>query len=132
MSDGAVRRWFLGAVLAAFAAGGILGLVAADVAEAVAARDRDDPDQRYVRQLTDVYGLDAKQERLVRLVLRARDLEHRRILLRDVDRLPAALRDELEAANLRMEERIKSVLTDEQRTRFLHDSRLAPREPEPR
>jgi hypothetical protein len=40
-------------------------------------------------------------------------------------RLPQALREQVDAANRRAEERIKYVLTDAQRERFLRDSRPA-------
>jgi hypothetical protein len=43
----------------------------------------------------------------------------------DLMRLPPALREQVDVANRRAEERIKYVLTEEQRERFLRDSEPA-------
>ncbi|MDA1222937.1 MAG: hypothetical protein O3B85_13010, partial [Planctomycetota bacterium] len=85
----------------------------------------DDPHARYAAELALRYDLDAEQVRQVRLVLEERDRTHRRVLMGDPLRLPPALRDEVAAATRRAEERIKYVLTDAQRARFLRDSKPA-------
>jgi hypothetical protein len=123
--DGGVRRWVLGAGFAGFAAGIALGLVVPVVREAMAAAEADDPDARYVRELAERYGLDAGQARTVRMVLEDRDRAYRRVLMGDLMRLPPALREQVDVANRRAEERIKYVLTEEQRERFLRDSEPA-------
>ncbi len=121
----AVQRWVLAAGAAGFAAGLAIGLLGPRFVEAAASPSDDDPHARYAAELAARYDLDADQVRKVRLVLEERDRSHRRVLMGDPLRLPAALRDEVAAANRRAEERIKYVLTDEQRARFLRDSKPA-------
>jgi hypothetical protein len=116
------RRWLLAALCGAFGAGFVTALVAVDLREAAQAGRQDDPDWWYVSDLVSRYDLDTRQERLLHMVLQQHEIAQRRILRRDVDRLPAEVRAEIADADLLAEERIKSVLTDAQRERFLHDS----------
>lgn len=116
------RHWLLAALCGAFGAGFVAALVTVDIREAVRAGRQDDPRWLYVRDLVERYGLDAGQERDLHMVLQEHEAAQRRILRRDVDRLPAAVRAEIADADLLTEERIKSVLTDAQLTRFLQDS----------
>lgn len=122
---GAVR-WVVVAVLASFGAGVAVGLVAPAVAAAVARPTDPDRRARDVGYLVDRYGLDGEQARLIRLVLEACDAERVAILMQYQLQLPEQAQLELAAANQRAEERIKHVLTVEQRARFLRDSELAP------
>ena len=114
-------RWVVGAAAAAFAAGLAVGLALPRVADAVATPPRADADERYVRDLGDRYDLSAAQTELIRMVLEAREGERMRLLLGDTGRLPEQIQIELGSVDLRANERIKYVLTDEQRERFLHD-----------
>jgi hypothetical protein len=120
-----VQRWVLAAGAAGFVAGLSIGLLGPRFVEAAAGPSEDDPHARYAAELAVRYDLGPEQVRQVRLVLEERDRAHRRALMRDPLRLPPALRDEVAAANRRAEERIKYVLTDEQRARFLRDSKPA-------
>lgn len=120
-----VRRWILLAAVASFVAGFGVGLVVPAAAHAMAPDDAADPDAVYVRELGARYGLDGEQMRLVRMVLEERDREHRRAVMGDLKRLPVTLRNAVDAANRRAEERIKEVLTEAQRERFLRDSEPA-------
>lgn len=113
-------KWLLGGMLACFGAGALLrtGLAAGDRS----ARGPSPEYVLYVRQLTDRYGIDRKQVEQVRMIQAARTAEYLRVLLADQGRLPIDLRDEVADADRRAQERIKSVLTEEQRRRFLRDS----------
>ncbi len=117
--------WLWLAFLSTFGAGVVAGLLIPAAREALAAPDFEDPDELYVREMAFQYALDARQVRLLRMVLRSRDAEHREVLMRDVERLPRALRDDIQDVHRRAEERIKSLLTPAQLTRFSQDSRPA-------
>lgn len=126
MSERSVaRRWVLAAALASFGAGLVVGLVVPAIVEAVSAEGELEPDERYALELRDTYDLDAEQVRQIRVVLEERERQKRRVLLQDLERLPETLRQEVRRADRRAEERIKYVLTDAQRERFLRDSALA-------
>lgn len=125
-ANGVLRRVVLSAVAASFVAGLAVGLVAPTAAAAFGAEDPEDWGASYARSMAERYGLDVEQTRLVRMVIEARDAEQVRILMRDEQRLPRSTRDALSEANLRANERIKYVLTESQRARFLADSEFAP------
>lgn len=118
--------WLWLAFLSTFGAGVVVGLLVPAAREALAAPDFEDPDELYVREMAIQYGLDSRQVRLLRMVLRARDAEHREVLMHDVEQLPLALRRDIQDVHRRAEERIKSLLTPAQLTRFSQDSRPAP------
>lgn len=117
-----MRKWLIGAVLGAFGAGSLAGLALPRAWDALATSAPESADEFYVRQLADRYGLDHRQVELVRMILAARTAEYLRVLLSDQGRLPPELRFEVAEADGRAAERIKNVLTDEQRRRFLRDS----------
>jgi len=116
------RNWLLGGMLACFGAGALFGLALPRATEALAGSQPESADEFYVRQLTDRYGIDRKQVEQVRMIQAARTAEYLRVLLADQGRLPIDLRDEVADADRRAQERIKFVLTEEQRRRFLRDS----------
>jgi hypothetical protein len=115
-------RWFVGAVAGSFAAGVGIWLALPVAVEAFAGAESDDPHAVYARDLAQRFDLTAEQQRLVQMVLESRDLEQQRILLRDMERLPAELQREVRDSFRRADERIKYVLTPEQRERFLAET----------
>ena len=121
----AIPRWILAAAAAGFVAGLAVGVLGPRLVEAASGPAEDDPHARYAAELALRYDLHAQQVRQVRLLLEERDRTHRRVLMGDPLRLPPAIRDEVAAATRRAEERIKYVLTDAQRARFLRDSKPA-------
>lgn len=118
------KRWVVAAAATSFIAGIGVGLAVPPILAVVAPAEQHDFDERYVRHLTARYGLDREQVQQVRMVLEAKDLEKRRALLHDLEQLPDPLRDAVRRADRVAEERIKYVLTDTQRERFLRDSEL--------
>ncbi len=117
-----VQKWLLGAVLGAFGAGALAGLAAPRAVASLAGTTPETADEFYVRELATRYGLDRHQVELIRMVLAARTADYLRVLLGDQGRLPPELRFEVTEADRRAQERIKTVLTEEQRRRFLRDS----------
>lgn len=117
-----VLLWILGAALGSFAAGMSCGLVVPKVfaGEATAAT----PDDAYVRDLAERYGLSRAQERTLRLVLRTgRDDEFAIYEHVETEQLPDPIRREVLRIRSRTEQRIRALLDDEQRARFDADSR---------
>ena len=117
-----LRKWLLGAVLGAFGAGTLAGLAAPRAYASLDGNTPETADEFYVRELTDRYDLDRRQVELIRMVLSARTADYLRVLLTDQGRLPPGLRFEVTEADRRAQERIKTVLTEDQRRRFLRDS----------
>ncbi len=119
MSGKRLGTWFTAAVIASFAAGVAAGLVLPRAIEAFAGSGELGPNEAYVRELTERYGLDTDQMRLLRMVLESRERE-----LASLDPRSKADESRALAVNLRAQERIKYVLNGDQRARFLHDSEL--------
>lgn len=116
------RAQVLGGLLATFVAGALFGLALPRASEALAGAEPETADEFYVRELTDRYGLDRRQVELVRMVLASRTADYLKVLLADQGRLPQDLRQQVSDADRRAQERIKFVLTEEQRRTFLRDS----------
>lgn len=118
---GALRVWILALALGSFAAGAAAGMLLPEMLAADQAVES--PVDGYVRQLVARYSLDAEQERQLRLVLLA-DAKAEGDILRNADwsELPENLNNERLRNKRRTEERIRYVLTDEQRARYDRDS----------
>ncbi|MBI5853237.1 MAG: hypothetical protein HZB39_19690 [Planctomycetes bacterium] len=116
------RAQVLGGLLATFVAGALFGLALPRATEALAGAEPETADAFYVRELTDRYGLDRRQVELVRMILASRTADYLKVLLADQGRLPQDLRQQVSDADRRAQERIKFVLTEEQRRTFLRDS----------
>lgn len=124
-----LRLWILGAALGSFGAGMNVGLLipklAADGDAPVPDHLRQDLD--YVERLVGGYGLSAAQAQTLRQVLQAMREEELRVLREaDAAQLPRALQTKLLAAHDRAEQRLRAVLTPEQRQRYDQDSRPQP------
>lgn len=115
--------WILGASVGCFAAGMNIGLLAPGLIDACS-KPAPGPDTEFLAKLVADYGLTAKQERSVRLVLE-RCFEEEGAALRrvDVSTLPPAIQSEVLAARGRMEQRFRAVLDAGQRERYDNDSR---------
>ncbi|MBL8727436.1 MAG: hypothetical protein JNM25_03325 [Planctomycetes bacterium] len=86
------------------------------------------PEADYVRSLVTTYGLNAAQERSLRLVLLSAREEQMAVYSRfQPSQLPPAIRNEVLLVRSRTEQRIRAVLDEQQRARFDADSR--PQEP---
>jgi len=84
-------------------------------------------DLDYVERLTGSYELSAAQAQTLRQVLQAmRDEELKVLREADTAQLPRALQSKLLAARDRAEQRLRTVLTPEQRQRYDQDSRPQP------
>lgn len=117
-----VPLWILAATLGSFAAGMNVGLAVPKVLAAGARVPT--PDDLYVGDLVDRYGLTAAQERSLRLVLQsARDEEISIYTGAEASRLPPDIRREVLAVRSRTEQRIRALLDEGQRARFDADSR---------
>ncbi|MBL9077361.1 MAG: hypothetical protein JNL08_07655 [Planctomycetes bacterium] len=82
------------------------------------------PDDAYVHELAERYGLSSAQQRLLRLVLQsARDEEFAIYASAETAQLPDGIRRELLVVRSRTEQRIRALLDDRQRAQFDVDSR---------
>lgn len=110
--------WIAAAVVGGFAAGLNLGLVAPDLLAATDAAAAGE-DEEYVHDMVRDYGLSAAQERSLRLVLRRADDErnaaYRSFALAE---LPPAIVSAIRDVNGRLEQRIRAVLDEGQRSRY--------------
>ncbi|MEO0481594.1 MAG: hypothetical protein AAF196_19155 [Planctomycetota bacterium] len=123
MSSGSALRWFLAAVVTSFTAGLAVGLVAPRAIGSVLEVDEVQAGASdYLGDLRARYGLDPEQVARVSRVLDARDRECREIAARGGD--GRSLEQERIRALLRADDRIARVLNDEQRERFLSDTRV--------
>ncbi len=113
--------WILGVAAASFAAGMVVGHTFTHGANGVEAAPED---VRYVRDLTDSYGLTAEQQRSLHLVLQhAREREIAILRSAHASLLPAEEMGELKALRAATEQRVRKLLDDEQRERYDRDSR---------
>lgn len=115
--------WILGAALGSFAAGMNVGLVAPGLI-AACGKGPAGLDSDYVARLVVDYGLTARQEQSVRLVLqRCHEEEMAAFRNAEASTLPQAIQNKLLEARGRMEKRIRAALDAEQRARYDLDSR---------
>lgn len=124
-----LRLWILGAALGSFGAGMNVGLLIPKLAAGDEALlpDHLRHDLNYVERMVGSYGLSAEQARTLRQVLQAmRDEELKVLREADTAQLPRALQSKLLAARDRAEQRLRAVLTPQQRHRYDQDSRPQP------
>jgi hypothetical protein len=117
--------WILGCAVGCFAAGMAVGFVIPDVLAACCRDAGDlDPDERYVRQFAEDFGLSASQRQSLRVVLQRFHEEQVQVIRHaSQDQLPPGLQAELTAARRRQSDRIYALLTDAQRIRYDDKSR---------
>lgn len=118
----ALRKWIVSVALGSFAAGAVMGHT---VSEAVATGPGvPATEQAWASELAATYGLDARQEHRLRLVLQhAREEEFSILMSAEASQLPPPLLSRVLAARNRTEQRIRALLDDEQRARYDRDSR---------
>lgn len=94
---------------------------------AVAGRSEDlsgDPDAHYVQQMAQDFGLSARQQQALRIVMqRYREEQIQVFRHASFDQLPESLRAELTAARRRQGERVLELMDEGQRKRFEDKSR---------
>lgn len=116
---GATLRWVRGVALACFCAGVLVGLAVPGVVDAVRGPVQTaDPDEQYVRDFAAKYGLDKAQIRTLRMIL-ADDLASTTAIIRAK---PETLPPEVLKLRRRTDERIRVMLSDEQRAQYLRDT----------
>ncbi len=123
-----LRLWILGTALGTFVAGMSFGLAVPRVLAAVVDRSADvDPDAAYVAQIASRYGLSARQQRSLALVLQNANRERLMVLTSaDPTQLPPALQGRLQQVHNRTEQYLRAVLDPAQRELYDRDSRPAP------
>ena len=110
--------WILGAAAGSFAAGLNLGLM---VPELMAATDAEhvSSDELFVRSMVADYGLSARQEKSLRLVLQKRRDDEFGVFRRaEFSQLPAAIQNRLLAVRDQAQRRIRAILDETQRARY--------------
>jgi hypothetical protein len=102
-----------------------LGATILDTAAAGRSEDvASDPDAQYVQQMAQDFGLSARQQQALLVVMqRYREEQIQVFRHASFDQLPESLRAELTAARRRQGERILEVLDEGQRKRFEDKSR---------
>jgi hypothetical protein len=115
-----LRSWILAVALGCFAAGTAMGWLLPSTLDAfVGDDDVADPGLEFVRRFAADFALSTDQRRLLLVVVRDRQQEELRVLRRaEFEQLPAALQSQIKNARRREEERIRFLLTPEQRERF--------------
>ena len=112
-----LRSWIVIVAIGSFVAGVSAGLVVPALFAAEAGRQN--ADESYVRQMTADYGLSTAQQRSLRLVMRGGREEELRILEAvDPVQLPTSAQGRLLAARGRLQQRIRAILDEGQRTRY--------------
>jgi hypothetical protein len=118
------QAWILGAALGCFAAGMTVGLVAPGIIDAIAGTAAPDPDVLYVRKLAADFDLSASQERSLGMVVQyKRKAEDELLRNAQPDQLPDPLKNKIMIVRREATERIRRVLTKEQRERFDRQAR---------
>lgn len=121
MSGGAPSlRWLKSVAFACFAAGIAVGLAVPKIYDAVRGpAETIDPDERYVRYVTEHYELTPAQVRSLRMVLAVDAAEHRDLMRRAK---PEEMPPGVAKLRTRTDDRIRVLLTDEQREKFNQDA----------
>ena len=112
-----IEAWMTAVAAAAFAAGTAVGLVAPLVLE-TGEPDPDDAVERQVRRYRDDFGLDHRQQRLLRAILHERDRRRRSIVFAAPRLWPKELRTQIEQADREADRLIWALLDDEQRSKY--------------
>lgn len=120
-----LRLWILAVALGSFAAGMVLGIALPDVLTRPTAAAT--PEQGYVSEMAQRYGLSAAQQRSVRLILQHRREQELEILSSaELNQLPQGLQNRWLAAQSMTERRIRAVLDEQQLALYERDSRPLP------
>lgn len=119
------QSWILAAALGCFAAGMTVGFVAPGVVDALAGPGSEPhPDVHYVRKMAADFGLSAQQERSLAMVVQARRQAQLDVFEKaDFDLLPEVLQSQIKTVRRQTDERIRHVLTKEQRERYDREAR---------
>ena len=115
------QAWILSAALGCFVAGMVVGLVAPGIVETLTGSgSAPDPDTAYVRKLAADFGLTGAQERSLAMVVECRRKAEDEVVRKaaSADQLPEPLKNQLQKVRRQATERIRYVLTREQRERF--------------
>ena len=112
------QSWILAAALGCFVAGMTVGFVVPGFVDALTAPGESDPDTLYVRQMARDFGLSAQQERKLAMVVQARRKAVADLVQGAADQLPEAMQNELKKVRRQADERIRYVLSQEQRVRY--------------
>ena len=115
-------KWIVVLALGSFAAGCVVGHV---VSDAVASGNEVPASEHaYVADLSANYGLDARQQHRLYLVLQHdREAEIATLKSAQESQLPPELIGKLKLQRSRTDQRIRALLDDEQRARYDRDSR---------
>jgi hypothetical protein len=118
----ALRTWIVTLAAACFGSGAFLGHVVSNAA--AAGLEVPENDRLLEAQMTSDYGLDARQQHRLRLVLQhAREQESAIWASAQESQLPKPLMSRLLRARNQTEQRIRALLDDEQRARYDRESR---------
>lgn len=119
-----LRLWILTSALGCFAAGMTSGLVLPDVLQARADALANDRDEAYVRQFVADFGLDRRQEMVLRAI-RADRRQKELAALRSagLNELPPRLQAQILEARRRETERIRMLLRPDQQVSFDKEAR---------
>ena len=77
-----------------------------------------DHNEQYVERMVAELGLDARQRRMLRIVLEKTSQEEFAVFRANIDRLPDSLQAEVVAVGRRQVARVREILDDGQRVRF--------------
>lgn len=111
-------RWVRWVAASAFAAGIAVGLAIPVAVQAMSPRPAPfGPDEVYVGQLAELYGLSSSQVRTLRMILATEIAETTEILRRQPENLPPEVRK----VRRRTDERIRAMLSEEQRAAYERD-----------
>lgn len=121
-----MHRWLLMIAIGWFGAGIAVGLAGPKALELLRpAGAENDPDEDYVRRMSEEYQLSHEQQDLLRLVRSAQVREQRAIYERvardDWEQLPRGMASQLRMTNQKAEQRVEALLTTVQRERFVRD-----------
>ncbi len=115
-----LRRWILGLAVGCFAAGVGVGLVVPSMVSASGGGEgTDDPNEEYVEWMTSEYGLDARQQKVLRVVLERTAQEEFEVFRQaNIDQLPESLHAEVIAVRRRQTARVRAMLSAAQQEQF--------------
>lgn len=113
------RRWLYASALASFAAGVSVGLVVPRLLTSVEASQAQDSSEDYIRQLTELCDLDARQIQDLRMILTTHEREKRELQRTYHDQFPLIYREKFDMAGKRMDTRIRGILDETQLEDYL-------------
>ncbi|MFY9345161.1 MAG: hypothetical protein WAT39_21910 [Planctomycetota bacterium] len=117
----ALLKWLGALAIGSFTSGAVVGHVVTDV---VASSDLPPSEQAFLAELTEMFGLDARQQHRLHLLLQhAQEEENATWGSVQMSQLPPEVSGRLKAQRSRTEQRFRALLDDEQRARYDRDSR---------